>query len=562
MQDKPDRSDYQDTEFQRLLVEYADMVERGDRVDRDALAREHPQYANSICEFLDNHVLLRAALEDPNDSGSGNDLFATINSPAEMNGSGSIVWSLARLSESEYPVQFGNYSLKREIDRGGMGIVFEALDCKLNRVVALKIIRSGELASAEELRRFRAEAEASSAIKHPNIIPIFEVGEVHGLIYFTMAFVDGEDLGALLRRQSIAPQEAAKMVAKVADAVATAHHNGVIHRDLKPSNVLVDQKGEPFLIDFGLAKQQSREALTCSGQILGTPTYMAPEQVSGRPIEAPMSCDVYSLGAMLYELLTRQPPFRGPTQFDILLQVLDREPPRPRKLNKQIPRDLESIVVRAMEKAPSERYSSARQFQEDVQRFLLDEPITRSHPSIADRLRTWWRREPILVSHLCGILSVLLIVVGAELVRQTPSPDTQLKVSLLIAWLASSFLFQRLAVIDRMTDIAHWTWAAFDVATYTTLIYLADSPRGLLLVGYPMMIVASGLFYRVRFVVFVTTLCSIGFVMLCALVDDPIAKRLDFSVIYMSGLVVLGLCLVSMIRRVRGLRDYFGGNAP
>ncbi|TWU42838.1 serine/threonine-protein kinase [Novipirellula artificiosorum] len=560
--DDEDREDEhredEDVAFQRLLADLIAAVERGERVDRDALDRDYPRYAKSICEFLDDHERLHGAVDELFEPPSEEDPYATLHS-SEDHRSGSRVWSLARFGETEFPISFGDYSLLREIDRGGMGIVFEALHCSLNRVVALKIMRTAGLASEEELRRFRFEAEASAAIKHPNIVPIFEVGEAHGLVYFTMAFVDGEDLSSLVRRRQIQPREAAKIMSKVADAVATAHRQGVIHRDLKPSNILVDEKGEPYLIDFGLAKQEeSRDALTCAGQILGTPAYMAPEQASGKCIQNPASCDLYSLGAVLYELLTRQAPFHGPTPFDVLLQVVDRDPARPRQLCKQIPRDLETICMRAMEKDPAQRYPSAEQMQLDLQRFLLNEPILRPRPTLSDRMQMWWRREPILVSHLCGIFSVLLVVIAAQLIRETDSQNTKLKVTLLLVWLVGSLLFQRLSVVNRMTDVAHWLWAAFDVATYTTLIYWADPPRGLLLVGYPMMITASGLFYRARFVVFVTSVCAIGFLLLCVSVEDPMTLRTDFCVIYLSGLVVLGLCLVSMIRRVRGLSDYFG----
>ncbi|MGI9471130.1 MAG: serine/threonine-protein kinase [Rubripirellula sp.] len=544
--------------FQDLLVECLDAIQEGHAIDLEELRRQHPDHADSISEFLENHKLFQQAIGEIRPSMTQVAISPDARTRVRRGASGSTFWSLAGLKDREFPIPFGEYSLLREIDRGGMGIVFKALHINLNRVVALKIMRSGEMASEEELRRFRAEAEASAAVKHPNIIPIFEVGESHGLVYFTMGYVDGRDLATRLKERKFSPREAVRIVARIADAVAAAHRDGVIHRDLKPSNILIDDQGDPFLIDFGLAKvQASSEALTTTGQILGTPAYMSPEQASGKLPHDATTCDVYSLGAVLYEMLTGQPPFSGPSPFDILLQVLNREPPQPRKLNRDVPRDLEKIVNRAMEKSINDRYQTADDLQADLQRFLLDEPIHHPKPGIHERLNNWWRREPILVSHLAAIASVMLVMIVVRAVKADSYENESLKFGLLFGWIVGSTAFQRLSVVERFTQAAHWGWAAFDVMIYTVLLYHADPPRGLLLIGYPMMITASGLFYRARFVVFVTGLCLAGFVFLWRMVLDPSTIRADFCVIYMMGLVVLGLCLVAMIRRIRGLSEYF-----
>ncbi len=550
-------TDHRDSEFQRLLVQQIEAYERGEEIDRQRLRREHPRHAESICQFLDNRQLLQEAFVDfrTDEHESRQNMEATIDSGRPLNRHPSSGWSFASLTKAEFPVAFGEYSLLSEIDRGGMGIVFKAKHESLNRIVALKIMRTAEMASDEELSRFRAEAESSAAINHPNIISIFEVGEFHGLIYFTMTYVEGDDLSVLIGRQNVAPKEAARIVARVANAVAAAHRCGIIHRDLKPSNILLDRRREPFLIDFGLAKtSRSNKALTCTGQILGTPAYMAPEQARGDVLSP--SGDIYSLGAVLYELVAGQPPFSGPTPIDILLQVLNRDPPAPRKVNKQIPRELEWIISRAMEKNPLDRYSSAEQMQSDLERFILDEPIEHPRPTLWETAVTWWRCEPVLVSHLFAIGAVLVIVLVTLLTHSFDSSHVPLKIALLACWVMASIVLQRLSVIERFQNGAHWVWAAFDVAIYTTLIYFADPPRGLLLIGYPMMIVASGLFYRMRFVIFVTLMCIAGFLSLLAFVDDEMSNRADFCVIYISGLIVLGLCLLSMIRRIRGLADY------
>lgn len=566
MYDDENPADEACPEFEDLLVAHLELIEQGERVDREELFRRHPRFAASICEFLDNQQLLHDALGVPIDSVQPDSkrmsapeeaAASATTAPVPLQRTRDSSWSFARLTEAQFPVQFGEYLLLREIDRGGMGVVFQARHTRLDRLVALKIMRSGELANEEELQRFRAEAESSAAINHPNIVPIYEVGEVHGLVYFTMAFIEGEDLKSLAERQRILPKEAAKIVARVTDAVSAAHRCGVIHRDLKPSNILLDVSGEPFLIDFGLAKKarSDNQALTRTGQILGTPAYMAPEQAKGdQPTPA---SDIYSLGAVLYELTAGQPPFSGPTAVDVLLQVLNRDPATPRKVDKRTPRQLECIINRAMAKDAGDRYSSAEQLMADLQRFILDEAIELPRPTLWERAATWWRREPVLVSHLYAISAVLLIVLAASLVRGTNQPLLPLKILLLGGWVVASVAFQRLSIVEKFQSQMHWLWAGFDVAIYTTLMYFADPPRGLLLIGYPMMVAASGLFYRVRFVAFVTVSCIAGFLVLSALVDDPTTSRPDFCIIYISGLAVIGLCLLSMIRRVRGLADYF-----
>ncbi len=544
-----------DAEFQGLLVYYLEALARGETVDREQLQRDQPRYADSIVEFLENRAYLCDALAALQDPSQFSQPITTSLNETRVDDQDS-TWSLGRMRGAQFPVEFGEYSLLSEIGRGGMGIVFKAEHRRLNRIVGLKVMREGELSSEEELARFRAEAETSAAINHPNIISIFEVGEAHGLTYFTMAHVDGENLSAMARRRCLSFKEAARIIARMANAVHAAHQCGIIHRDIKPSNILVDSGGEPFLIDFGLAKgSRSNRGLTCTGQILGTPAYMSPEQARGEKLSA--ASDIYSLGAVLYELATGQPPFSGPTPVDILLQVLNLEPPTPRKVNPHVPRALDTIISSAMAKAPAERYDSARSLEGDLRRFILDEPIETTRPTLLERANIWWRREPVLVSHLSGILAALLIVLVSLAFRNHLASNATWVLSLLTMWALGSCLLQRVSVVDRYQTAAFWGWAAFDVLIYTTLIYIAETPRALLLVGYPMMIAASGLYYRARFVVFVTTLCIAGFLLLLATVPESLAEKPEYCIIYISGLIVLALCLIAMIRRVRGLADYF-----
>lgn len=548
--------DCESSPWSELLVRLLEAWERGDSGDLERLRLEHPEHAGAISEFLHDQAHCRDVLGTIR-----NDVLQVANTetvqwhPRDSDEDDS-QWTLTNLRRAEFPVRFGDYSLLSEIGRGGMGIVFKAEHRSLNRVVALKVMRSGELSNEEDLARFRVEAESSAAIEHPNIVSIYEVGETRGLTYYTMAFVDGENLSALIRQQSMGFKESARVLARIADAVEAAHRAGIIHRDLKPSNILIDRTDDPYLIDFGLAKGAgTNQGLTSNGQVLGTPAYMAPEQARCEDL-APAT-DIYSLGAVLYELTTGQAPYSGPTPVDILLQVLNLDPPSPRKVNPRVPRALAVIISRAMDKDPSRRYRSARAMQDDLQRFILDEPIQQPQPSWIERINLWWRREPVLVSHLSAILAVLIIVLTSKLLTQQVSENAPWVITLLLVWGAGSYLFQQLSISDRYQTAAYWGWAAFDVVLYTTLIFIAEPPRGLLLVGYPMMIAASGLLYRVRFVVFVTAMCIAGFALLLATVDDSLAEKPEFCVIYTSGLVVLALCLISMIRRVRGLADFF-----
>jgi serine/threonine protein kinase len=248
--------------------------------------------------------------------------------------------------------RFGDrYVLLDEIARGGMGVVHKARDLVLKRDVALKTIKSGELAGADEIRRFEVEAEAAAQLKHPNIVSIYEIGEHDGQHYFTMELVDGRSLAALIREKEISPGMTAKYVRQIARGIHYAHRRGILHRDLKPSNVLVDGKHRVHVTDFGLAKRiETDSTLTATGQILGTPAYMPPEQASGQHDEVTIRSDVYSLGAILYELLTRRAPFEGESAIDVLMKVVNETPPKPRTLNPDVPLDLETICLKCLEK--------------------------------------------------------------------------------------------------------------------------------------------------------------------------------------------------------------------
>jgi hypothetical protein len=331
------------------------------------------------------------------------------------------------------------YEVLGELGRGGMGVVYKARQAGLKRLVALKMILSGVHAGTQELARFRGEAEAISRLQHPNIVQIYEVGEHEGRPYFSLEFVDGGSLDKKIAGQPLPPCEAATLAEALARAMEAAHQQGVVHRDLKPANVLLQAHGSPSvglgvpkITDFGLAKQlDASNAQTRSGAIMGTPSYIAPEQAAGRKEIGP-AADVYALGAILYEMLTGMPPFRGETPLDTILLVLSQEPVPPRRLVPKVPRDLETICLKCLEKTPGQRYATAEALADDLRHFLSGETIQARPAGAVERSWRWCRRNPVPAS-LLVVVTLLLIVVSmgsafglwhlswlsGELVRQT-----------------------------------------------------------------------------------------------------------------------------------------------
>ena len=274
------------------------------------------------------------------------------------------------------PAAFGDYELHEEIGRGGMGVVYRATQKSLGRTVALKMLLRRDLASAADLARFRSEAEAAARLDHPGIVSIFEVGECDGHPFYSMQFVEGTTLSRRMAAGRLPSREAAALVAKVADAVQAAHDRGVLHRDLKPSNILIDALGEPHVSDFGLAKRLEGDAsVTHTGAILGTPCYMSPEQAAGSRGDVGPTSDVWSLGAILYQMLTGRPPFQAATPMDTLLAVLESDPPMPRSLERGVDRDLEMIALKSLQKPQDLRYASASSLAGDLRSFLSGEPV-------------------------------------------------------------------------------------------------------------------------------------------------------------------------------------------
>lgn len=461
---------------------------------------------------------------------------------------------------------FGQYELLEEIGRGGMGVVYRARQRGLNRLVAVKLILTGHLASPEHVRRFQLESRAAAAVRHPNIVGVLEAGELHGQHFFAMDFVPGQNLAERLKRGPFDAESAARLVAAVARAVDHLHQQGIVHRDLKPSNILLDETGKPLVNDFGLAKVFSDDGQsTRSGVIAGTPSYMAPEQAAARPADTGPWSDVYSLGAILYELLAGRPPFRADNPLDTLVQVLESEPTPPRHIQPAAPRELEWICLRCLEKSPTARYNTAAQLADDLERFLRHEPVQARDPQGWRRAWRWMRREPALASHW----GAMACFYGIELanyhwLKVVDWPFHATMSVVLGAWALASFIFQRWLTRRDGGISAALAWCTLDVAAVTAVLFTADGAASPLVVAYPLLVVGSGLWFRVRLVWSMTALAMLSYGLLAV---DFFTRRNDLRSSFDSGydrpvmfllmLLVLGIAVAYQVHRVRILQRYF-----
>ena len=319
--------------------------------------------------------------------------------------------------------ELGDYELLEEVGRGGQGVVFRARQKSLNRIVALKVIGLGQWATKAHLRRFRLEAKAAASLDHPCIVPIYEVGERDGQCYFSMKFIEGGQLDEVVKHPPISIRQAAELMAKVARTVSYAHEHGILHRDIKPGNILMGAKGEPHLTDFGLARLvESESTVTRTLEVLGTPSYMAPEQAAGNNTKVTRATDVYGLGAVLYQLLTGHPPFAGGTTYETIKLLLETEPRPPGLWNPKVDRDLSTICLKCLEKDPQRRYPFALALAEDLERWLKHEPIQARHTGVVARAKKWLQRNPTVVAVVALSLALTaaigVIIWKGELIRR------------------------------------------------------------------------------------------------------------------------------------------------
>jgi serine/threonine-protein kinase len=417
--DHPAQRDEHDSRLAAVLEDLCARVRAGESVDIERCVRNHPELAGEIRG-------LWATVQFADDFAPG---FSPIDSDLPASATEN------RFGRAAQPGrEFGDYELLEELGRGGMGVVYRARQRSLSRIVALKmILREGS--APGEAARFRAEAEAAAQLDHPNVVPVFEVGEVDGAPFFSMRCVDGETLAQRIARGPLPAREAAEILVPVCRAVADAHRRGVLHRDLKPSNILIDYDGTPFVTDFGLAKriapvggeidgsQASIASLTHSGAVLGTPGYMAPEQAAGDRGEVGPATDVYALGAILYAMLTGRAPFQAASPIDVVLMLLEQDPPPPRLLVPSVDSDLELIALKSLQKPTDLRYAGPDDLAEDLERFLRHEPITaRSshfsqvlsralrpthHAAVLENWGLLWMWHALVVLSICVVTNLM-----------------------------------------------------------------------------------------------------------------------------------------------------------
>ena len=404
-------SEEYDLKLAELLNDLTERAQRGETVELDGACRDNPDFASDLRE-------LWGAVQIADAAGSWDQATR-----------GASKLDSAEIADAglELPVRWGDYELLEEIGRGGMGVVYRAQQHSLNRSVAIKMLVSGELASADDLERFQAEAESAARLDSPGIVPVHEVGSFNGRPFFSMKYIAGQTLSQRLAAGPMPPREAAALLRKVCLSVQYAHDQGVLHRDLKPSNILIDEDGQPHVTDFGLAKQVSDAvSLTRTGAVLGTPAYMAPEQAAGTRGTG-VASDVYSLGAILYHMLTGRPPFQAATPVETLLLVqAELDPPRPHKLNPHVDRRISQICVRCLQKPIDLRYTSAGKLADELHAYLNDEPITASSGRFADvisrmlrethnavLLENWgwlWMWHSLVIFIACAMTNVMYLL--------------------------------------------------------------------------------------------------------------------------------------------------------
>ena len=412
----------------QVLADYLRRLDAGDILEREAFLKQHPELAEDLAELLETadlidqmagpmasdlwgEDLLESTVEgEPKDdqheeTGDWNhsthphtqSLFSMDEEPLTgeaLQASGNI-----RDTANLKACQFGNYELLEVIGRGGMGVVYRAREVSMDRTVAVKMINSGRLASEVDIQRFLTEARAAGQLEHPNIVTVYQMGQQDGYHFYSMDYIEGCDLSEAIRSGPLPPDQAARYLKICAEAIQFAHDNGILHRDLKPANVVIDERNRPVITDFGLAKYVAGEKnLTSTGAALGTPSYMSPEQASAKQHLIGPASDVYSLGSVLYALLTGKSPFRGETVVETITDVLHKSPPPPRSIDGNIPLDLETICLKCLEKDPRKRYETAQDLADDLERFLNNEPVAARPRTQLRKVYNWLLHVPLIAA--------------------------------------------------------------------------------------------------------------------------------------------------------------------
>lgn len=457
----------------------------------------------------------------------------------------------------------GKYEVLGEIGRGGMGVVYRARQVGLDRVVALKMVLAGSMASPEQLSRFQDEAKVAARVQHPHVVQVIEAGWDRGRPFLVMQYVEGCSLADRLRSGPLDIESALRCSAAIARAVADLHLHGIVHRDLKPSNILLDARDQPYVTDFGLAKLiEGESGVTQTGAILGTPQYMAPEQALGRGGEVGPAADVYSLGAILYELLTGRPPFREATPLDTILAVLESEPTLPRQVNSKIPRVLEQVCLQCLEKEPSRRWPSAESLAEVLEGYLKGDLVTVRKAGPLTRFRRWGRREPALVSRLVAFTIFAGIVLFNHFADHSLRSLTLPILGLLAIWALVSWLCQKGLRCPGWGHRAGYVWSAADITILTAVQLVTQSGISPVIIGYPFIIASAGMWTLRRMVWVTTALAMIGYagLMIYDLNTSSHPQPAHRHLIFLISLLVLGFLMAYQVERVRALSRYYEKN--
>lgn len=539
---QPDESDEPSSEAEaelaRLLSELTDQIQQGKTVDIHEICRQHPQHASDLM-FLWGTVLVTDAVGG-----------ADLSKQSDLSGStDSGTWRL------NLPCAMGDYELIEEIGRGGMGIVYRANQISLHREVAVKMILRDRLASPQERARFFAEAKSTAMLDHPGIVPVYDVGEIDGRPYFAMKFIPGRTLSDMIASGVVTQRQAAGYIEQISRAIHYAHQRGVVHRDIKPSNILIDEKGNAKLTDFGLAKHaDGGESLTKTGVVLGTPNYMSPEQASGRMGPIGPASDVYSLGTVLYHALTGQPPLVAKSPVDLLLKILEQDPPLPRLIEPKVDRDLEMIVVRCLQKPQDLRYATAELLADDLQAFMNDEPIAARSGQFVQVIARWFREThhaPVLENwgllwmwHSLVLMIACLMTEGLQWAQASRLSYALLWTVGLGAWAAVFWALRRrmgpVTFVER--QIAH-VWGAsmigigalFPIEWGLDLSPLTLTPLVAVITGMMFMIKAgilSGVFYIQALCLFASSAVMLAY---------PVYAHIIFGVVAGASFFIPGL---------------------
>jgi serine/threonine-protein kinase len=528
--------------FDLVVLEYLKGLAGGQAPPREELVRQHPELADKLQSFF-----------DVRDQQAG-DVDAHAMTMAHPRAAGRKDEAPSALAPGQ---TFGDYELLEEIARGGMGVVFKARQRKANRIVALKMILSGHLAGEREVQRFHVEAQAAANLDHPGIVPVYDVGEVGGQHYFSMGFIDGCNLRQYLKANKLSPHEKAALLKEVAEAIAYAHSKGTVHRDLKPANVLVGSEGRPHVTDFGLAKQLDVDSeLTASGQVMGTPSYMAPEQAAGKNDQVGPAADVYALGSVLYEMLTGAPPFIADNALDLVFRVLEEEPAPPRQFAPDVPVDLEAICLKCLEKEPAKRYATAAELADDLDLFLRGEPVEARPPGLLRRVTQWARRKPFLAVMYSAVVAfyLLYLLTTAVLGLQKPVAFHWALTGVTFAALLTAWWAQRLLESEQYRGIGAYALGAINVMALTVLFAADQGPRSAPAPAYLIVIgLAAVMGQAVELVWFVTGLSMLCYAALVAFdwawSVSPVT--MEQAIAFLLVQAAMGLLFHLLLRRVR-----------